>query len=147
MGKAGMSYGAAMERRRERSASRTFCPDGSNPYNLTAANGFLFFVAEDRNPEAGGELWRSDGTESGTFLVKEIYPGACSSVPVRLTNVNRTLFFVANDGVNGDELWGRARYHMSYHLAWDRTSHMSGSDWSPSSHTSPPALPLASNRR
>src|SRR5207247_222215 len=58
-------------------------------------------------------------TAAGTTLVKDIYPGQSryynnyggwwyvpnSSNPQQLTNVNGTLFFVANDGTHGRELW------------------------------------------
>lgn len=54
---------------------------------------------------AGLELWKTDGTESGTVMVKDIAPGAASSTPRNLTNVNGTLYFTANDGVHGEELW------------------------------------------
>ena len=52
----------------------------------------------------GTELWKSDGTESGTVLVEDINPGG-SSFPQYLTNVAGTLFFFANDGNSGQELW------------------------------------------
>jgi ELWxxDGT repeat protein len=51
------------------------------------------------------ELWRSDRTDLGTLLVKDIRPGSDSSSPGELTNVNGTLFFAADDGVNGIEIW------------------------------------------
>ncbi|MEE2641338.1 MAG: ELWxxDGT repeat protein [Planctomycetota bacterium] len=66
-------------------------------------NGTLLFGANDGNN--GFELWKSDGTESGTVLVKDIRPGSGFSNPSDLTNVNGTLFFSANDGVSGVELW------------------------------------------
>jgi ELWxxDGT repeat protein len=50
-------------------------------------------------------LWQSDGTSAGTTLVKDIRSGSGGSNPISLTNVNGTLFFQANDGVNGVELW------------------------------------------
>src|SRR5262249_45487922 len=50
------------------------------------------------------ELWKSDGTPAGTRMVKDINPAGNSS-PQYLTNVNGTLFFAADDGVNGSELW------------------------------------------
>jgi ELWxxDGT repeat protein len=89
---------------------------GSNPGRLTNVNGTLFFTAEDVN---GNELWKSDGTAAGTTLVKDIYPGthleydyyggslevANSSNPSSLTNVNGALFFTADDGTHGQELW------------------------------------------
>src|SRR5262249_32024733 len=53
----------------------------------------------------GSELWKSDGTAAGTTLVKDISAGRSSSYLSRLTNVNGTAFFVANDGTTGSELW------------------------------------------
>ena len=42
---------------------------------------------------------------AGTVLVADINPGTGSSYPRYLTNVNGTLFFSANDGTHGYELW------------------------------------------
>ena len=66
-------------------------------------NGTLYFEANDG--VHGWELWKSDGTEAGTVMVKDISPGAGSAYHQLLTNVNGTLFFEANDGVHGWELW------------------------------------------
>ena len=41
----------------------------------------------------------------GTVMVKDINSGSGSSYPYYLTAVGNTLYFVANDGTNGDELW------------------------------------------
>ena len=75
----------------------------SAPSNLAEINGKLFFSAYA--PFRGTELWISDGTESGTTLVMDIYAGASSSNPSDLINVNGTLFFRATDGTRGSELW------------------------------------------
>ena len=53
----------------------------------------------------GRELWRSDGTRSGTKLVSDIKPGARGSTPFWITDVAGTAFFRADDGVHGNELW------------------------------------------
>ena len=53
----------------------------------------------------GPELWRSNGTAVGTVLVKDIWPGGAGSFPSALTNVNGVLYFVADNGVYGRELW------------------------------------------
>ncbi|TKB78981.1 MAG: hypothetical protein E8D42_06100 [Nitrospira sp.] len=82
---------------------------GSNPQYLTNVNGTLFFLAE--TAANGRELWKSDGTAGGTILVKDINPGSASGFPNSswhtgsLTNVNGTLFFTVDNGVNGIELW------------------------------------------
>lgn len=84
------------------------------PNGLLNVNGTLFFMAEDTN--AGYELWRSDGTREGTVLAADIFPGVAGSNPSEaslspgetpgyLTNWNGTLYFAANDGVHGNELW------------------------------------------
>lgn len=79
---------------------------GSEAMNVsesTIMNGALFFSATDGTH--GYELWTSDGTESGTYLFKDINPGAASSNPSRLEVVGGYLYFTANDGVHGLELW------------------------------------------
>ncbi|MFN9374979.1 MAG: ELWxxDGT repeat protein, partial [Planctomycetaceae bacterium] len=53
----------------------------------------------------GYELWQSDGTSTGTVLVRDIRSGTNSSSLWYLTNVNGTLYFTANDGTTGIELW------------------------------------------
>ena len=55
----------------------------------------MYFVADDG--VSGAELWRTDGTNSGTFLLKDIAEGRESSFPGYLTNVDGTLFFEIND--------------------------------------------------
>ncbi len=84
---------------------------------FTNVAGTLFFAAGDRRH--GNELWRSDGTRRGTRMVKDIRPGprpcaaskgACrsqgaTSYPSGLTAVGRTLYFTADDGIHGSELW------------------------------------------
>ena len=75
----------------------------SSPQNLTVAGANLFFTAEDVN--AGNrELWRTDGTTAGTFLLRDINPGVAGSLPSSLTSVGGTLFFAATDGPEGSTL-------------------------------------------
>ena len=75
---------------------------GLAPANLTAIGDIVYFKGTDTS---GSELWRSDGTEVGTFRVKDINPGFQSSNLANLVNRNGTLFFTANDGTSGTELW------------------------------------------
>ena len=60
-------------------------PAGSNPASLVNINGIVYFSATD--VAHGNELWRSDGTASGTYIVKDIFPGGKGSYPTSLTNV------------------------------------------------------------
>jgi ELWxxDGT repeat protein len=70
---------------------------------ITNVKGTLFFAASDGI--GNGQLWRSDGTTSGTNVVRNITPSNGHPYPEFLTNVNGTLFFDANDGTHGYELW------------------------------------------
>ena len=54
---------------------------GSNPEWLIAADQYLYFSADD-GPR-GVELWRSDGTASGTRIVADIGSGPIWSSPIR----------------------------------------------------------------
>jgi ELWxxDGT repeat protein len=91
-------------------------PGGSDPYYFTAYNGQLYFAAFDSLH--GSELWVSNGTPAGTSLVKDIYPGMNSSGPFGLISstegsfyiytfniFNNKMYFRANDGAHGTELW------------------------------------------
>lgn len=82
-------------------------PQGpARPRDLTNVDGTLFFTAGEVNE--GRSLWKSDGTKAGTMLVKDIRAGDVgfsSDEFSRLTNFGGTLYFTANDGVHGRELW------------------------------------------
>ena len=70
---------------------------------LVAAGDTLFFTADDG--EHGIELWRSDGTEDGTTLVRDINPGELDSNPQFLLPMGDGVDLIADDGVHGLELW------------------------------------------
>ena len=66
---------------------------------LTASETTLFFVGDD--PIHGPELWQTDGTESGTAMLKDVYQGNDVVTPQALITINNTLFFVHRH----HELW------------------------------------------
>jgi len=54
----------------------------------------------------GTALWRTDGTSSGTYLVRDGGLGTNSKfTPRYMANVSGILYFVANDTSTGGELW------------------------------------------
>jgi ELWxxDGT repeat protein len=71
--------------------------------SLLTAGGQLYFVYD--NGQVGAELWRTDGTWSGTQLVKDIHPGQGSSSITSLTRAGSSVYFTADDGTRGVELW------------------------------------------
>ena len=74
-----------------------------DPEWLTDVSGTLFFSSFTTT--AGRELWKSDGTNEGTLMVKDIQSAAASGSPQNLTAVGSTVFFSADNGTNGQELW------------------------------------------
>lgn len=86
----------------------------SEPGEFLVVGNTLYFTADDGI--RGRELWKTDGTTAGTVLVKDINEsgevvlgtGASytdSSTPQGLAEVNGTLFFIAQAGLSGRELW------------------------------------------
>ena len=81
---------------------------GDDPKQLTNIDGKLYFSAKS---ELGRELWVADGTNAN--LVEDINQGTGSSSPANFTaienqhkgNIETQLFFTADDGERGIELW------------------------------------------
>ena len=55
--------------------------------------------------KSGLELWKTDGTQKGTSIVKDINPGSESSNPYFHVFHEPYLYFSASNGLNGYELW------------------------------------------
>lgn len=55
----------------------------------------VYFMGTD--PQHGNELWRTDGTESGTYMVKELVPGTGEMIIQNLTSAQRNLYFTYAD--------------------------------------------------
>lgn len=84
--------------------------EGSDPSVglITNVGGSNIRYFHARDPLHGVELWRTNGTEQGTWLVKDIYPGPgpdyyyCNSP---MAEMNGNLYFCAWDPENGVALW------------------------------------------
>lgn len=66
-------------------------------------NSFFYFSASDS--QHGYELWRTDGTSSGTFMVKDINTEIASSYPDLMFGLGDYVYFMADDINHGNELW------------------------------------------
>ncbi len=72
----------------------------SDPSQLINADGILYF--RDTDVVHGSKLWKSDGTAAGTVPVGDSF---AHSPPQKLTVSGDKLYFTADDGVTGPELW------------------------------------------
>ena len=79
----------------------------SLPNHLHATDNALYFMA---TTNAGCELWKTTGSSATTQMVKDINPGNADGVIGfywygGMSHIGNTLFFSANDGVNGLQAW------------------------------------------
>jgi len=78
-------------------------PFGSGLYPIATKMGnYLYFSA--KGPEAGREIWKTDGTTEGTTLLADLNEGPGYSNPINLSVANGFLFFSAI-GPKGYELY------------------------------------------
>ncbi|MEW4925053.1 ELWxxDGT repeat protein [Algibacter sp. 2305UL17-15] len=81
-------------------------PSGdSNPKYFTEHNGILYFQAGNTGSGGNTELWRTDGTASGTALVKELRFSTSSSDPRNFKVYNNLLYFQANSSATNSNLY------------------------------------------
>lgn len=77
--------------------------NSSSPSEFKVVENTLYFKAN--NGTNGSELWKTDGTEAGTVLVKDVRPGEDFGNPIYLTAVGSSLYFGAYHGSTLTELW------------------------------------------
>ncbi|HVX51667.1 MAG TPA: ELWxxDGT repeat protein [Chitinophagaceae bacterium] len=75
--------------------------DSSNPFHLTAAGNTLYFSATGLNGDQ--QLWKSDGTKSGTLMIKSMGDGVPTDFASFADGGGQLLFSYNSD--KGYELW------------------------------------------
>lgn len=81
-------------------------PVSEIPILMGVIKGELIFQQWD--PGSGWELWRTDGLEESASLLRDIAPGSANGVDTSSAEVaflNEWMFFAADDGTHGLELW------------------------------------------
>ena len=80
--------------------------DGAGIAHIEARGAAVVFRADDGRH--GGEPWLSDGTAWGTWMLGDVAPGERDSLTSDTTTfavVGNRIYFVADDGIHGRELW------------------------------------------
>jgi ELWxxDGT repeat protein len=77
--------------------------DGSYPDFQGVVDDVAFFSAA--HSDIDREIWRTDGTENGTWQIADICPGTCSSHPAPLLATPGGFFFIASDENFNRQLW------------------------------------------
>jgi ELWxxDGT repeat protein len=79
------------------------CAASSSPATrLVTVGDVAYFCSYD--PQHGPEIWRSDGTQTGTQMVADLAPGPASAVPLWITPFKKGLiFFASSEGET--QLW------------------------------------------
>ncbi len=72
-------------------------------YNLFSNGSYVLFNSV--TAATGYELWRTDGTDAGTYLLKDINPNSASSTPSAFQAYNNMVLFLAETAAEGLELW------------------------------------------
>jgi len=75
----------------------------SSPIEFVELGSFVVFRAATSS--TGQELWRTDGTAGGTYMIKNIRPGVASGSPQEFVKLGSILVFRANNGTHGSEIW------------------------------------------
>ena len=76
--------------------------EARSPLALTVRDSMLYFSAT--RAEEGRELWVT-GPDRPAELVRDIAPGPASSSPRNIVVFKDGIYFLADDGVHGEELW------------------------------------------
>jgi ELWxxDGT repeat protein len=100
--------------------------NNSTPSNFTNFGNKLLFQA--RTASNGNELWITDGSTSGTTIVKDIEPGTGSSSPLsQKALLNNKIYFSASTSTTGSELWETDGTTLGTKLMLDINTGVNGS--------------------
>jgi len=100
----------------------------ASPNGITAFGNKVLFIGDDGIH--GREPWVSDGTEAGTFMLKDIYSGPSQSMPSApaetndyynkyFTPLNGEMLFPAFSDIFGMELWATDGTQAGTHIVKD----------------------------
>ncbi|HKI00577.1 MAG TPA: ELWxxDGT repeat protein [Thermoanaerobaculia bacterium] len=92
---------------------------------LGLADGTFVFGADDG--VHGQEPWRTNGTDAGTVLIKDINPGQAGSAPISFALLGGKIYFGAGTADTGTELWVTDRTEAGTALVEDITPGTAGS--------------------
>jgi ELWxxDGT repeat protein len=103
----------SLERREVMNADLTFLGDLNTTRDFGAVESYAKPIPQIGkvglvalpDKDRGTELWRSDGTVDGTYLLKDIAPNEASSNPSNLTVVNGDVYFTATGESLVEGIW------------------------------------------
>ncbi len=99
----------------------------------------MFFTA-GTTTSSNRELYVSDGTALGTFLLKDIRPTTSSASIEYFVPLGSSVYFNANDGTNGEELWVSDGSFAGTNMAFEFVTGSSSGHSSNSSYRGPVAI-------
>lgn len=73
--------------------------------DLNILNDKILFFTDYDNSLPRIILWESDGTSSGTKIIKTINPSSNSKLYKKLSKIGNKLYFIFDDGIHGEEIW------------------------------------------
>jgi ELWxxDGT repeat protein len=88
-------------------AGTTELGSASTPDALAAIGSTVYFGKNEGTFDNYAQLWKTNGTQAGTVLVKDLVPGTSGSTdpsPSHLTAAGNTLYFTGSNGSHGIEL-------------------------------------------
>ncbi len=104
-------------------------PASSNPRLFASFQGAAYFQADDG--VSGAEMWRSDGTEAGTYLFADLCAGECSGYFGPVAATDRFLFFAADTSSGAADLWVTEGTAVSTFQLTESVRILPGAVWQP----------------